>query len=328
MSAQRPKITALVPSYNHGSFIQQRIESILGQTYKNVELIVIDDLSKDNSDEIIAGLQASHGFRYIRNEKNSGTPFAAWESVLPLATGDYLWICESDDFADPGFLETAVSALEANKDAVLFYCHSWVVDTAGAQVDHTATFFREIWKESRWESDFSVEGHRELLGFQLRGQTVPNMSSALISTKAFRAAYTPFLRKLKLTGDWLFIGNVLRQGRVVFSGQTLSNFRRHEETARVRVKSARSQAEFILTKYLLFRGAKRPVREFARLMSTDVIRFLYEPAKLGEVLKALLEISWISTLRCATLFAASTLLNRSYLNKFFERYKHAKEFAK
>lgn len=328
MSAQRPKVTALVPSYNHGGFIRQRIESILGQTYKNVELIVIDDCSKDNSDEIITGLQARHGFRYIRNAKNSGTPFAAWESVLPLARGDYIWVCESDDFAEPDFLETAVNALEADKDAVLFYCNSRVVDATGARVDHTGTFFREIWKESRWESDFSADGRQELLGFQLRGQTVPNMSSALISANAFRAAYTPFLKRLKLTGDWLFIGNVLHHGRVVFSKRTLSNFRRHEETARVRVKSALSQAEFILTKYLLFRRTQRPVREFAHLMSTDVVRFLYEPARVGEVLKALLAVSWTSTLRCATLFAASVLMNRSYVNKFFERYKHAKEFAK
>jgi len=328
MSAQRPRVTALVPSYNHGRFLRQRIESILGQTYKNVELIVIDDASRDNSHEIIASLQANYGFRYIRNERNSGTPFAAWESVLPLAAGDYVWICESDDFAEPSFLETAVHALEANEGSVLFYCNSWVIDAAGKRVDHTGTFFREIWKESRWESDFSADGYQELLGFQLRGQTVPNMSSALISTQAFRAAYTPFLRKLKLTGDWLFIGNVIRQGRVVFSRQALNNFRRHDETARVRVKSALSQAEFILTKYILFRGTERPMREFAHIMSTDVVRFLYEPARLGDVLMALLKVSWVSTGRCLALFAVSTLMNRSYIHKFFERYKHAKELAK
>lgn len=328
MSTQHPKVTVLVPSYNHGGFIRQRIESILDQTYKNIELVVIDDKSKDNSDEVISNLQASHGFRYIRNEKNSGTPFAAWERILELATGDYIWICESDDFAEPDFLATAVNALETSKGAVLFYCNSWVVDATGARVDHTETYFRDVWKESRWESDFSVDGDQELLGFQLRGQIVPNMSSALISAKAFRAAYSPFLKKLKLTGDWLFIGDVLRQGRVVFSRRALSNFRRHEETARIRVKSAFSQAEFVLTKYRLFRGTKQPAREFAPLMSTDIVRFLYEPAKLSDVLRALLKISWISTLQCAALLAVSVLMNRSYLNKFFERYKHAKEFAK
>lgn len=328
MSVEPPKVTALIPSFNHGNYIEQRIESIVNQSYSFIELIVIDDRSEDNSDVIITRLQKKYGFRYIRNEKNSGTPFAAWEAVLSLATGDYLWICESDDFAETNFVETAVNALVANKNAVLFYCNSWVVDSQGERVDHTETYFRDIWKEQRWESDFVTDGYQELIHFQLRGQIVPNMSSALISRSAFGCAYTPFLKKLKLTGDWLFIGNVLHSGDVIFCKQTLSNFRRHEQTARVRVKSALSQAEFILTKYILFRGAKRPVREFAQLMSTDVIRFLYEPDKFTEVLAALLRISWFKTIQCSVLLVISTLMDRSYITQFFERYKHAKGLNK
>lgn len=321
-------VTALVPSYNHGQFIQRRIESILNQTYKNIELIVIDDGSQDNSDEVIKSVLARHEFRYIRNEKNTGTPFAAWETVLSLATGNYIWVCESDDFAEPSYLETAVSALEANKDAVFFYCNSWVVDSSGERIDHTSTYFHNIWKETRWDAGFCTDGIQELLNFQLRGQTVPNMSSALIRAQAFRAAYRPFLKKLKLTGDWLFVGDLLCHGRVVFCAETLSNFRRHEETSRVRVKSARSQAEFTLTKYLLFRKGGRPVREFAQLMSTDAIRFLYEPAGFSDVLKELLQISWITSLRCAILLAPSVLMNCHYLGKFHERYIHAKGINK
>ena len=317
-------VTALVPSYNHGQFIQRRIESILNQTYKNIELIVIDDRSQDDSDEVIKSLLAKHKFRYIRNEKNTGTPFAAWETILSLATGSYIWVCESDYFAEPNYLETAVNALEANKDAVLFYCNSWVVDSSGERVDHTSTYFHDVWKETRWDAEFCADGIQELLSFQMRGQTVPNMSSALIRSQAFRAAYRPFLKKLRLTGDWLFVGDILCHGRVLFCAEALNNFRRHEETSRVRVKSARSQAEFILTKYLLFRKGGRPIREFAHLMSTDVIRFLYEPAGFGNVLKELLKISWNTSLRCVILLAASVLMNRHYLGKFYERYIHAK----
>ncbi|MCL6478021.1 MAG: glycosyltransferase [Peptococcaceae bacterium] len=317
-------VTALVPSYNHGQFIQQRIESILNQTYKNIDLIVIDDASQDDSDEVIKRILAKHKFRYIRNKKNTGTPFAAWETVLSLATGDYIWVCESDDFAEPNYLETAVSALEANKDAVLFYCNSWIVNSSGERIDHTSTYFHDIWKETRWDADFCADGFQELTNFQMRGQTVPNMSSALIRADAFRAAYRQFLKKLKLTGDWLFVGDLLCNGNVVFYAETLNNFRRHEETSRVRVKSARSQAEFILTKYLLFREGGRPVREFAHLMSTDAIRFLHEPAGLGDVLKELFKISWKMSLQCIVLLAVSVLMNCRYLGKFFERYKHAK----
>lgn len=321
-------VTALVPSYNHGQFIKQRIESILNQTYKNIELIVIDDGSQDNSDEVIRSILAKNKFRYIRNEKNTGTPFAAWETVLSLATGSYIWVCESDDFAENTYLETAVSALEANKDAVLFYCNSWIVDSTGERVDHTSTYFHDVWKETRWDNDFYADGIHELLNFQLRGQTVPNMSSALIRAQAFQVAYRPFLKKLKLTGDWLFVGDILCHGSVVFCAKTLSNFRRHEQTSRVRVKSARSQAEFILTKYLLFRKGGHPVREFAHLMSTDAIRFLYEPAGFIDVLKNLLHISWHTSLRCLILLAISVLMNRRYLGKFNERYIHAKGITK
>lgn len=321
MNSNMPKVTALVPSFNHGDYIEQRIESIINQSYTNIELIVIDDLSTDNSHTIISRLQQKYGFSYIRNEKNTGTPFAAWEAVLSIATGDYIWICESDDFAETNFVETAINALVAHKNAVLFYCNSWVVNSHGERVDHTETYFRDIWKEQRWETDFVADGQEELINFQLRGQTVPNMSSALISSSAFRTAYTPFLKKLKLTGDWLFIGNILHSGDAIFSKQTLSNFRHHEQTARVRVKSALSQAEFILTKYLLFKSANRPIRTFADLMKNDAVRFLYEPATFYEVLSALLKISWAETLQAMLLLTLSVLMNPKYLTNFFKRYK-------
>lgn len=319
-----PRVTALVPSFNHGRYLRQRIESIVNQTYKNVELIVIDDRSEDNSDEVITSLQAEHQFTYIRNARNSGTPFAAWGKVLSMATGEYIWVCESDDFAEPKFLETAVAALTAAQGSVLFYCNSHVVDDAGQRVDNTISYFHDIWKETRWDAAFAADGPQELVQFQLRGQIVPNMSSAVISTAAFRNAYRPFLKRLKLTGDWLFVGDVLAQGRVVYNPDSLSNFRRHEVTSRVRVKSARSQAEFILTKYLLFRDAGRPVKEFVPLMANDAIRFLYEPASFKEVLSALLRVSWLTTFKCAALLGMSVLLNREYPTKFFERYERVK----
>lgn len=323
---QRPKVSALVPSYNHGRYIRERIESILNQTYTNIELIVIDDCSGDDSDKVISDLQARHGFKYIRNARNSGTPFGAWERICTLATGDYIWVCESDDVAEPTFLETAVASLAKHPNAVMFYCSSLIIDETGDTIGHTDSYFHDIWKESRWDNDFSVNGPDELLGFQLRGQIVPNMSSALFKTQAFRAAFTPFLKRLRLTGDWLFVGDVLKQGGAVFAHQALSRFRKHEVTSRVRVKSARSQAEFILTKWRLFRATRQPVSAFAPLMSSDVIRFLYEPASWFEVTRALIKISVLDTLKCMTMLVVSTCKNPSYIKRFKERQKHATEW--
>lgn len=320
-----PKVTALVPSYNHGKYIRERIESVINQTYSNIELIVIDDCSDDDSDKIIKELQRTHGFQYLCNATNSGTPFSAWGRICAMARGDYIWICESDDVAEPLFVEKAIGAFLNEPEAVLFYSNSHVINERSEVIGNTASYFHDTWKESRWDSDFVVDGQEELLLFQLRGQTVPNMSSSLIKIDAFKAAFTPFLQRLRLTGDWLFIGNVMRKGRVIFSSETLSRFRKHQVTSRVRVKSARSQAEFILIKYKMFQGTEQPAAVFAPLMASDVIRFLYEPASWWDVTKALLQVSWLDTVKFAALLLLSTIKNPSFIRQFKNRYKHAKD---
>ncbi len=319
MTLLKPKVTVLVPSFNHAPYLKRRIESIINQTYENFDLVVIDDCSNDDSHKIITALQTAYGFKYIANKTNSATPFAAWESILSMADGDYIWICESDDYADPHFLDCAVEAITNVHGAVIAYCDSWIVDEHDHRIDHTDSYYRDIWRESRWEGSFTQNGKDELNQFQLRGQTVPNMSSALMAAGAFRKAYRPFLKKLKLTGDWLFVGLLMTHGEVVYFKETLNYFRRHEDTARVRVQSARSQAEFILTKYILFLETKRPVSEFASVMSNDAVRFLYEPARLSDVVTTMLKISFPRTLAAGIYLAASLMFNRDYLMKFIHR---------
>jgi glycosyltransferase involved in cell wall biosynthesis len=323
-----PSVTVLVPSYNHGIYLRERIESIYAQTYQSFELYVIDDCSQDNSDQVISQLQSEYGFTYIRNELNSGTPFASWERICTLAKGKYIWVCESDDVAEPSFLEIAIGRMEANPKAVLFYANSDVIDEDSKVIGNTESYFQDVWKEKRWKKDFSANGINEFLGFQLRGQIVPNMSSALIATTAFRGAFSPFLKQLRLTGDWLFIGDVIRQGDIEFSSMRLSRFRKHEVTSRVRVKSAQSQAEFILTKYRLFRVSGLALSEFAPLMASDVVRFLYEPAKWWEVVSALVKISFSNTISCCLIMIFSIINNPKNLKKFMQRYSHARIWRK
>jgi glycosyltransferase involved in cell wall biosynthesis len=320
-----PKVTVLVPSYNHAGYLKQRIESIFGQTYRNMELVVIDDKSPDNSDEVIFELRKSHDFRYIRNKENSGTPFAAWGRIAEIADGDYIWICESDDFAEPTFLETAVHALLADQSAVVFYCNSWVVDESGRRVGDTGEYFSGTWRDPRWEQAFDADGRSELVNYQQRGQVVPNMSSALIDADAFRKSYRPLLKRFKLTGDWLFIGWLMEHGRVLFDPAKLSNFRKHEVTSRVRVQSARSQAEFVLTKFLLFRSSRRPLRDLPDVLASDAIRFAYEPARWYQVVLAMLRVSWTTMLKCSLALGASIVLNPKLIQKVRGRLAHARD---
>ena len=105
-----PTVSVIVPNYNHAPYLQERFDSIFNQTFQDFEVIILDDCSSDNSKEIIEEYrnrpQVSH---IVHNEKNSGYPFKQWAKGFGLAKGEYIWIAESDDWAELNFLENLVS---------------------------------------------------------------------------------------------------------------------------------------------------------------------------------------------------------------------------
>lgn len=116
------KISYLVASYNHIKFIQETIDSILNQSYKNLELIVLDDCSSDGSRDFLSKYSKEKGFVYFENEQNLGA-LKTSAKLLELATGDYICFLASDDRV----LEDKVSKqleymISNNLDAVFGPC--------------------------------------------------------------------------------------------------------------------------------------------------------------------------------------------------------------
>jgi glycosyltransferase involved in cell wall biosynthesis len=283
--------------------LRARVESIVNQSYRNIELTVIDDCSQDDSDEILRALQGAYGFHYFRRDKNSGTPFSAWEYTAAKFSDGLVWICESDDFAEPDFVERGVEAFRRNNQLALFYCNSWVVDDDNRRTGSTASYFSDIWKDERWTSAFVAHGRGELADYQYRGMTVPNMSSALMSAEAFRRTFNARIKRFKLTGDWLFVGELMPHGDVAFTPEHLSNFRTHGATARAGVGESRSQAEFILTKFRLHLLAGKKVKFLGETLRTDFQRHFHEKSTARQVLKEMMRVSARDTLRLLALMA-------------------------
>ena len=124
-----PLVSVIVPNYNHSAYLMSRIDSILAQDFDNFELILLDDCSTDNSRDILLKYQSDNRVTHIVfNEQNSGTTFKQWDKGLLLARGKYIWIAESDDFAEKNFLTETVTALEGNPDVVLAFTGSQMVD--------------------------------------------------------------------------------------------------------------------------------------------------------------------------------------------------------
>lgn len=119
-----PLVTVIIPSYNHEKYIKSSIISVVEQSYGNIELIVIDDGSSDNSPQIIAELRNKYDFSYIRNE-NQGL-IKTLKYGLSLAQGKYISLVASDDIWLPGKIEKQVDFLESNDDVSA--CFGYVID--------------------------------------------------------------------------------------------------------------------------------------------------------------------------------------------------------
>src|SRR5579872_4420041 len=129
---KHPKVSVIIPNYNHAKFLVQRIESVLNQTFTDFEIILMDDKSTDNSLEIIERYRHYPKLsKIILNETNSGSTFKQWNKGIREAKGEYIWIAESDDYADEKFLENLVSIIESNGNVGMAYCQSFDVDDKG-----------------------------------------------------------------------------------------------------------------------------------------------------------------------------------------------------
>lgn len=127
-----PKVSIIIPSYNHCDFLIDRLQSITHQTYKDWEAIIIDDKSSDDSVAIIEKFLISNpNFNvkhFIMNDENSGSGYKSWQKGIELAATEFIWIAETDDYSSTDFLKEMVTILENNPKTALVFCNSNYVD--------------------------------------------------------------------------------------------------------------------------------------------------------------------------------------------------------
>ncbi len=126
-----PKISVVMPAYNAAKTIGDAIASVLNQTYKDFELIVINDCSKDNTYEIMTELSKSDDrLIVLQNEKNSGVSVTRNYGVSR-AKGEWIAFLDSDDMWREDKLEKQLAVLNANEGAVISYTASAFIDEHG-----------------------------------------------------------------------------------------------------------------------------------------------------------------------------------------------------
>lgn len=221
-----PHVSVIVPNYNYSRYLRQRIDSILCQTYQDFELILLDDKSTDDSVSVLSTYSENpHVSHIVVNEKNSGGVFFQWEKGINLAKGDYIWIAEADDWAEPTFLEKCVGVLDGNKETVLCQTGSQLIDSNNNKIKAT------------WDRFDNYDG--KLLSFKgstytrkfLRYSNFLYNASGIVFRKSAVGEFPQDVKYFKSTGDWLFWILLAQKGGVIIIKERLNYFRRHAGSA-------------------------------------------------------------------------------------------------
>jgi glycosyltransferase involved in cell wall biosynthesis len=138
-----PLVSVIIPTYNRADYLKLVLKSVLEQTYKNIEVIVADDGSTDNTAEVVADFNDPR-IKYFY-QRNTGLPAATRNLGLREVSGEYIAFLDSDDLWLPKKLEIQVEYLRNHPEYYLVYSNAWIIDETGARKGLIANL--ELFKE-------------------------------------------------------------------------------------------------------------------------------------------------------------------------------------
>ncbi|PQB03874.1 glycosyltransferase [Aureitalea marina] len=206
-------ISIVLPNYNHAEFLDIRLETILNQTYKDYEIIILDDSSTDASLNVLEKYRNHPKLaHFIVNEVNSGSPFKQWKKGIDLAKGDWIWIAESDDYNDVDFLQKAVNAFTSG--ASLFFSKTVIVDEHGEHLNEAGAIAPGI--------HYGVD----LLNSFFKFGNIYNASS-VVFRKEVSNEILERMTNFGICGDWFLWASIAKNGDVFFDDSTNTYYRNH-----------------------------------------------------------------------------------------------------
>jgi glycosyltransferase involved in cell wall biosynthesis len=122
-----PKVSVIIPCHNYGHYLARAVDSVLAQTLRDFELIVVDDGSSDNTKQVAQGYAGRGLLRFFHSTDNRG-PSAARNLGIKNAAGEYLVFLDADDAIAPDKLARQADFLDKNPDAALVYCDVEFID--------------------------------------------------------------------------------------------------------------------------------------------------------------------------------------------------------
>lgn len=202
--------SVIIPLYNKAPYVRKTVESVLGQTFGDYELIIIDNGSTDGSSEVVAGFTDSR-IRIVRLEKNVGVSNARNKGVS-LSTAPYITFLDADDWWEPTFLEEMRGLIERHPDAGIYGTGYYIVKNSKKRLAPIGV------------DEGFVEGEINYCAVYTKTLCMPLTSISVAIPRAVFDESGGFKPHLKLGEDFdLWIRIALRH-KAVFLNKPLSNY--------------------------------------------------------------------------------------------------------
>lgn len=270
-----PLVSVIVPNYRHEKYLGKRLNTIANQTHSNIEIILLDDASPDNSRDVLTAF-ASSCEKVVAlhvNKSNSGLPINQWIKGVSLAKGKFIWIAESDDEAEPELLTNLLSLLVENPSAAMAYCDSEVIDESSrfiAKYDYSSPHYCD---HGLWEQNFCMEGRDFVAEYMCYRNAIPNVSAVLFNAPILKENLREC--EFKYCADWALYNRILLSHDIAFTCAPLNKFRKHAQTTRWH--NRKSYATELREKFALLKSLKRSISSDERAQNNidSSLRFIY-----------------------------------------------------
>lgn len=194
-------MSIIMPSWNTERFIAESIQSVIDQTYKKWELLIVDDCSTDNTDEIVASFQDDR-IRYFKNEKNSGAALTR-NRAMREAQGEWIAFLDSDDLWAPKKLERQLKFMKKNN--LVFSYHDYV------KIDENSN-----------PLNIYVSGPRVVTKHKMYNYGYPGCLTFIYSAKAMGLIQ---IKDIKKNNDYAILLKLCKRANCVLLKENLAQYR-------------------------------------------------------------------------------------------------------
>ena len=216
-----PLVSVIMPCFNHARFLPAAIESVLAQSHAELELIVTDDCSRDDSWTVMQEYaRRDTRVRLVRHAANGGLPKSR-NDAMAVSRGEFLAFCDSDDVWNPDKLAVQLALLAQHPDCDMTYCDTDIIDEHGRPTGRT---FSE-----RFPLPDEFSG---LLFESLVLRNFINVQSAMIRRRCLETT-SGFDEDLGVLEDWWFWIQLSRRHRFLYTSDRLARYRVHSGSSAV-----------------------------------------------------------------------------------------------